>query len=248
MLARLIGAIDPHADDHVVEIGPGLGALTEPLLERLGALDVVEIDRDLAAALAVRFPPERLHIHQADALAFDFCALGPDLRVVGNLPYNISSALLFHLAGTADCLRDCHFMLQREVVDRIVAEPGSRVYGRLSVMLQYRFRVERLLRVPAGAFRPAPKVESAFLRLVPHRPLPVAALDERVFAEVVASSFGQRRKTLRNALRGLIDAPDLAALGVDPGLRAETLPVEAFVRLADHVAAAKGRAAAAAQV
>ena len=221
----------------MVEIGPGLGALTEPLLERVEALDVVEIDRDLAAALAIRFPPERLRIHQADALAFDFCALGPELRVVGNLPYNISSPLLFHLAAMTGCLRDCHFMLQREVVERIVAEPGGRVYGRLSVMLQYRFRAQRLLRVPAGAFRPAPKVESAFLRLVPHRPLPVAARDERVLAEVVARSFGQRRKTLRNALRELLEADELAALGVDPGRRAETLPVEAFVRIADRVAA-----------
>lgn len=236
VVARLVDAIDPRAGERVVEIGPGPGALTEPLLERVDALDVVEIDRDLAAALARRFPPERLRVHQTDALAFDFCSLGRDLRVVGNLPYNISSPLLFHLAALTDCLRDCHFMLQREVVDRIVAAPGTKVYGRLSVMLQYRFHAERLLRVPAGAFRPAPKVESAFLRLVPHRPLPVAALDERVFAEVVARSFGQRRKTLRNALRELIAADDLAALGVDPARRAETLPVAAFVRIADCVA------------
>ena len=237
VVASLIAAVSPQADDRMVEIGPGLGALTEPLLAHLKALDVVEIDRDLAAALALRFPPERLRIHQADALAFDFCALGSELRVVGNLPYNISSPLLFHLADQAGCLRDCHFMLQREVVDRIVAAPGGKVYGRLSVMLQYRFHVQRLLRVPAGAFRPAPEVESAFLRLVPQRPLPFPARDENVLAAVVAKSFGQRRKTLRNALRDLIDADDLAALGVDPGRRAETLPVEAFVRIADRVAA-----------
>jgi 16S rRNA (adenine1518-N6/adenine1519-N6)-dimethyltransferase len=248
VVASLVAAIDAHAGDRMVEIGPGLGALTEPLLARLEVLHVVEIDRDLAAALVARFPPARLKIFQHDALAFDFCALGPDLRVVGNLPYNISSPLLFHLAAMAACLRDCHFMLQREVVDRIVAAPGGKEYGRLSVMLQYRFRAQRLLRVAPGAFRPAPKVESAFMRLVPHRPMPFQAVDESIFAEVVARSFGQRRKTLRNALRGLIDAPDLAALGVDPGLRAETLPVEAFVRMADHVAAARGRAAAAAQV
>jgi 16S rRNA (adenine1518-N6/adenine1519-N6)-dimethyltransferase len=237
VVAGLIDAIGPHGDDKVVEIGPGLGALTEPLLARLEALDVVEIDRDLAAALARRFPPQRLRVHAADALAFDFCALGSDLRVVGNLPYNISSPLLFHLADQARCLRDCHFMLQREVVDRIVAVPGSRAYGRLSVMLQYRFRVQRLLRVPPGAFRPAPAVESAFMRLVPQRPLPFAARDEKAFAEVVAKAFGQRRKTLRNALRDLIEAEQLAALGVDPGRRAETLPVDAFVRIADRVAA-----------
>jgi 16S rRNA (adenine1518-N6/adenine1519-N6)-dimethyltransferase len=244
VVARLVGVIDPRAGERVVEIGPGLGALTAPLLERLDALDVVEIDRDLAAKLSLRFPRERLRIHQADALAFDFCALGHDLRVVGNLPYNISSPLLFHLSAMTGCLRDCHFMLQREVVDRIVAAPGTKVYGRLSVMLQYRFRAERLLRVPAGAFRPAPKVESAFLRLVPHRPMPVAALDEQVFGEVIARSFGQRRKTLRNALRELIDADDLAALGVDPGRRAETLPVETFVRIADRVAETAPKAAA----
>jgi 16S rRNA (adenine1518-N6/adenine1519-N6)-dimethyltransferase len=237
VVADLIAAIDPHADDRMVEIGPGLGALTEPLLARVKVLHVVEIDRDLVTGLAARFPSGRLKICQGDALAFDFCALGQDLRVVGNLPYNISSPLLFHLAGMAACLRDCHFMLQREVVDRIVAAPGGKEYGRLSVMLQYRFQAQRLLRVPPGAFRPAPKVESAFLRLVPHRPMPLKAADERIFAEVVARSFGQRRKTLRNALRGLIDTRDLAALGVDPSLRAETLPVAAFVRVADHVAA-----------
>jgi 16S rRNA (adenine1518-N6/adenine1519-N6)-dimethyltransferase len=236
VVASLVAAIDPQREERMVEIGPGLGALTEPLLARLDVLHVVEIDRDLAARLSARFPPERLRIWQADALAFDFCALGPDLRVVGNLPYNISSPLLFHLAGMAACLRDCHFMLQREVVDRMVAAPGGKEYGRLSVMLQYRFQAQRLLRVAPGAFRPAPKVESAFVRLVPHRPLPLQAADESVLAQVVARAFGQRRKTLRNALRELIDAQDLAALGIDPGLRAETLPVEAFVRIADRVA------------
>jgi 16S rRNA (adenine1518-N6/adenine1519-N6)-dimethyltransferase len=236
VVASLVVVIDPQREERMVEIGPGLGALTEPLLARLDVLHVVEIDRDLAARLSARFPPERLRIWQADALAFDFCALGPDLRVVGNLPYNISSPLLFHLAGMAACLRDCHFMLQREVVDRMVAAPGGKEYGRLSVMLQYRFQAQRLLRVAPGAFRPAPKVESAFVRLVPHRPLPLQAADESVLAQVVARAFGQRRKTLRNALRELIDAQDLAALGIDPGLRAETLPVEAFVRIADRVA------------
>lgn len=240
VVASLIAAIDPQREDRMVEIGPGLGALTEPLLARLEVLHVVEIDRDLAARLSARFPPERLRIWQGDALAFDFCSLGPDLRVVGNLPYNISSPLLFRLAGMVTCLRDCHFMLQREVVDRIVAAPGGKEYGRLSVMLQYRFQAQRLLRVPPGAFRPPPKVESAFVRLLPHRPMPLQAVDESVFAQVVARAFGQRRKTLRNALRQLIDAQELAALGIDPGLRAENLPVEAFVRIADRVATGAG--------
>jgi 16S rRNA (adenine1518-N6/adenine1519-N6)-dimethyltransferase len=236
---KLVAAIDPRPGDRLVEIGPGEGALTEPLLERVGAIDAVEIDRDLAAALGARFPPERLRVHVGDALRFDFCALGSQLRVVGNLPYHICSPLLFRLAEAVACLRDCHFMLQREVVERIVAAPGSKRYGRLSVMLQYRFAVQRLLRVPARAFRPVPKVESAFVRLVPHRPLPVRAADERIFASVVAKAFGQRRKTLRNALRGVIDADELAALGIDPALRAERLPVEAFVRIADRVRASR---------
>jgi 16S rRNA (adenine1518-N6/adenine1519-N6)-dimethyltransferase len=233
---KLVALIAPQPGDRVVEIGPGEGALTGPLVERLGRMDAVEIDRNLAAALSVRFPPDRLRVHVGDALRFDFCALGSQLRVVGNLPYHICSPLLFRLVEAVACLRDCHFMLQREVVDRIVAAPGSKQYGRLSVMLQYRFRVQRLLRVPAGAFRPAPKVESAFVRLVPHRPLPFQAADERVLASVVAKAFGQRRKTLRNALREVIGADDLAALGIEPALRAERLPVEAFVRIADRIA------------
>ena len=232
----LVAAIEPRSGDRIVEIGPGEGALTEPLLERVAVMDAVEIDRDLAVALSARFPPDRLRVHVADALRFDFCALGSRLRVIGNLPYHISSPLLFHLAQATACLRDCHFMLQREVVERIVAAPGSKQYGRLSVMLQYRFQVQRLLRVPAGAFRPVPKVESAFIRLVPHRPLPVEAADERVFASVVAKAFGQRRKMLRNALRELISADELTALGIDPALRAERLSVEAFVRIADWIA------------
>lgn len=230
---RIMAAIDPRPGEPVVEVGPGLGVLTAPLLARLDVLHAIEIDRDLAARLAERFGAERLHLHRCDALTFDFCQLGPELRVVGNLPYNISSPLLFRLAEVAHCLRDCHVMLQREVADRIVAAPGGKGYGRLSVMLQYRFAAERLLRVPAGAFRPAPKVESAFLRLVPHRPMPVQAIDEAMFAAVVASAFGQRRKTLRNALRTRLTAEQIEHAGVDPGLRPEALPVAAFVRLAD---------------
>jgi 16S rRNA (adenine1518-N6/adenine1519-N6)-dimethyltransferase len=220
-----------------VEIGPGRGALTLPLLERLESLDVVEIDRDLAAALRARFSPERLRVHEGDALDFDFASLGSDLRIVGNLPYNISSPLLFHLAGVTAHLRDCHFMLQREVVERMAAPPGSKAYGRLSVMLQYRFRVEKLLRVPPGAFLPVPQVESAFVRLVPHRVLPHAAADEELFGTLVARAFGQRRKTLRNAVRELLEEADIRAAGIDPSLRPEMLSVEQFVRLADRATA-----------
>jgi 16S rRNA (adenine1518-N6/adenine1519-N6)-dimethyltransferase len=233
VVARIIDALALARDDRVVEIGPGRGALTAPLLDRLNHLVVIEIDRDLAAALRARFPPERLGLHQGDALVFDFCSLGSDLRVVGNLPYNISSPLLFHLADTSACLRDCHFMLQREVVERMAAAPGSKVYGRLSVMLQYRFEVRKLMRVSAGAFSPVPQVESAFVRLAPHRVLPHPATDEARFGALVAQAFSQRRKTLRNALRELLSADQIRAAGIDPSLRPEMLSVEEFVRLAN---------------
>jgi 16S rRNA (adenine1518-N6/adenine1519-N6)-dimethyltransferase len=240
VVASILEAISPQAGDHVVEIGPGPGALTEPLLQRLPSLDAVEVDRDLAAALAARFGPERLRMHVADALQFDFCALGASLRVVGNLPYNISTPLLFHLAGCVACLQDCHFMLQREVVQRIVAKPGGKDYGRLSVMLQYRFEARELLRVAAGAFRPAPVVESMLVRLTPRRPLPWPARDEGLLAALVAKAFTQRRKTLRNALRDSVEESDFDAAQIDPGLRPEALSVAQFVRLADVVSARRG--------
>jgi 16S rRNA (adenine1518-N6/adenine1519-N6)-dimethyltransferase len=233
---RIVRAIEPHSDDRMVEIGPGLGALTAPLLERLNVLHVIEIDRDIVARLTAEFSPERLIVHQGDALKFDLAALGPDLRVVGNLPYNISSPLLFHAAECAAALCDCHFMLQREVVDRMAAAPGSKVYGRLSVMLQYRFAVEKLFNVPAGAFRPTPQVDSAFVRLVPRATLPSPATDERLLAQLVAKAFTQRRKTVRNALSEFASAEELAAHGIDPRLRPEDLSVDDFVRLANAVA------------
>lgn len=234
-VARIVQALNPGPEDLVVEIGPGRGAVTAPLLERVHVLHVVEIDRDLSAHLSAQFSPDRLFVHQGDALSFDFGALGADLRLVGNLPYNISSPLLFHIARFIASVRDCHFMLQREVVDRMAAAPGSKSYGRLSVMLQYRFRVEKLFNVPAGAFRPMPKVDSAFVRLVPHARLPVAALDEARLAEVVAAAFSQRRKTVRNALAAYADADQLSGLGIDPRLRPEDLSLEDFIRLANAV-------------
>ena len=234
-VARIVQALNPGPEDLVVEIGPGRGAVTAPLLERVHVLHVVEIDRDLSAHLSAQFSPDRLFVHQGDALSFDFGALGADLRLVGNLPYNISSPLLFHIARFTASVRDCHFMLQREVVDRMAAAPGSKSYGRLSVMLQYRFRVEKLFNVPAGAFRPMPKVDSAFVRLVPHARLPVAALDDARLAEVVAAAFSQRRKTVRNALAAYADADQLSGLGIDPRLRPEDLSLEDFIRLANAV-------------
>lgn len=233
--ARIVAAIDPQPDDRMVEIGPGLGALTRPLLARLRHLHVLELDRDLAArwrAEAAAGLP--ITVHEADALDFDFRRLGPDLRVVGNLPYNISSPLLFHLAAQAAQIRDLHFMLQKEVVDRIVAAPSTPAYGRLSVMLQARFRVQKLFNVLPGAFTPPPRVDSAVVRMLP---LPLAAIpyrDALRFGELVARAFGQRRKTLRNTLKGWVDEATFAALGIDPGRRGESLSVAEFAALANH--------------
>jgi 16S rRNA (adenine1518-N6/adenine1519-N6)-dimethyltransferase len=233
VVRKIVEAIAPRRDDLLVEIGPGLGALTEPLLATLDTLHVVEIDRDLIARLRERFAPERLVIHEGDALEFDFAAVGDGLRIVGNLPYNISTPLLFHLAACAAQVRDMHFMLQKEVVDRIVAEPGGGDYGRLSVMLQYRFHVERLFLVPPGAFNPAPQVDSAVVRLVPRAVAELAASDEAAFARVVMAAFSQRRKMLRNTLKGLFAEQALTHLGIAPTARAEELAVADFVRLAN---------------
>jgi 16S rRNA (adenine1518-N6/adenine1519-N6)-dimethyltransferase len=224
VVRRIVEAIAPAADDFVIEIGPGEGVLTRPLAARAGRLEAIEIDRDLAAALAA----ERIKVHVADALEFDFGQLPQGMRVVGNLPYNISTPLLFHLARFADRLRDLHVMLQREVVERMVAPPSTPAYGRLSVMLQARFSMQKLFRVAAGAFRPPPKVESAVVRLVPlAEPLDRGA--ER-FADVVRRAFSARRKTLRNALG--LEAEALEALGIDPRLRPENLSPQDYVRIA----------------
>ena len=233
IVRRIVECIDPQPLDHVIEIGPGLGALTAALLERLPRLEAIEIDRDLAARLTQRYSPERLRLHVADALAFDFAAGGSDLRIVGNLPYNISSPLMFRLLECAGSIRDIHVMLQREVVERLIAAPGTRAYGRLGVMLGYRFSIERLLRVPAGAFRPQPKVESAFARLRPLAPLPWRARDEGVFRRRVAAAFAPRRKTLRNALAGLANEEVLRSVGIDPQARGETLSIAQYVALAN---------------
>jgi len=199
-------------------------------------LTVIEIDRDLAAALAAEFAPERLVLHLADALAFDFAALGTELRVIGNLPYNISSPLLFHLAQFDANLRDITVMLQKEVVQRMAAAPATPEYGRLSVMLQVRFRVERLFVVPAGAFRPPPKIESAVARLTPLGAARPTLADAELFAQLVGAAFGQRRKTLRNALKRFADEAALESAGIAPGARGETLAVADFVRLANMLA------------
>jgi 16S rRNA (adenine1518-N6/adenine1519-N6)-dimethyltransferase len=235
-VAAIVDAIAPQPRDRVVEIGPGLGALTRPLAARLDHLHVIEIDRDIVAHLRAAFPAGNVTVHEGDALRFDFSPLGPRLRVVGNLPYNISTPLLFHLARHAAAILDIHVMLQKEVVDRMVALPSTSEYGRLSVMLQYRFDMERVLAVPASAFRPAPRVESAVVRMVPFARLPHPASDEMALGKIVAAAFAQRRKTLRNALRTHFKAADFERLGIDARLRAQDLGVADFVRLADHAA------------
>jgi len=239
VVERILAALAPSPDDAVVEIGPGLGALTAPLLKHLERLRVIELDWDLAARLETRLGGAggKLKIIREDALEVDFAALAGTerLRVIGNLPYNISTPLVFHLLDALPHIRDMHFMLQKEVVDRMAAEPGSKRYGRLSVMVQYACAVEPLFDVPPGAFRPPPKVTSSIVRLVPHESPPVQLTDRSALDTVVARAFGQRRKTLRNALSGLLDAEAIEAAGIDPGARAETLDLAAFARLADAV-------------
>jgi 16S rRNA (adenine1518-N6/adenine1519-N6)-dimethyltransferase len=230
---RIVAAIAPQRSDHMVEIGPGPGALTTPLVECVEHLHVVELDRDLAATLRERHAPSAVTVHQADALEFDFAQLPAPLRVTGNLPYNVSTPLLFHIASFADRVMDCTFMLQKEVVDRMVAVPDSADYGRLSVMLQYRFQMRRLFLVPPGAFHPPPKVDSAIVRMVPLPAERLRARDDVRFAAVVMAAFGQRRKMLRNTLKGLVADTVFEQTGIDGQRRAETLSVAEFVALTD---------------
>jgi 16S rRNA (adenine1518-N6/adenine1519-N6)-dimethyltransferase len=239
VIDRIVRAVAARPDERLVEVGPGRGALTGALLDAAGALDAIEVDRGFATELRERFASAPgFVLHEMDALDFDFAALarerGGRLRIVGNLPYNISTPLLFRLLDASTHLHDLHVMLQKEVVDRIVARPGTSEYGRLTVMLAPWVRIERLFDVGPGAFTPAPRVWSAFARLTV-REVPAFAVDER-FAAIVAAAFSQRRKTLRNALRGRLDADGIRALGIDPGARAEQLAPEQFAALAKSVA------------
>ena len=235
VIADIIRLIHPKPANTMVEIGPGLGALTRPLIQHLNQLHVVELDRDIISRLENDYPKGKLVVHAGDALKFDFSQLSAPLRIVGNLPYNISTPLLFHFAGYAERIADMHFMLQNEVVERMVAEPSSSAYGRLSVMLQYRFHMEKLLDVPPQSFRPAPKVDSAIVRMIPIPRSEVVVRNEKKFAEIVAAAFGQRRKTLRNTLRKVISDVDLERLGIDAQLRAENLGVAEFARMANFL-------------
>jgi 16S rRNA (adenine1518-N6/adenine1519-N6)-dimethyltransferase len=237
---RIVRAIAPHPGDRLVEIGPGRGAITVPLLAAAGELDVIEIDVDVLPPLRERCGGAGgLRVHRADALEFDFRALrgaGPPLRLVGNLPYNISTPLLFHFVDQLDAFSSMHFMLQKELVTRMAAVPGNKDYGRLTVMLAPHVRVEPLFDIGKGAFSPPPKVVSTFFALHPLAEPPFPIADTAAYARTVAAAFAQRRKTLRNSLSGLLDAAAIVAAGVDPGARPETLSPAQFAALADRVA------------
>ena len=242
VIERIVDAIDPRSDQAIVEIGPGQAALTRELVRRAGHITAVEIDRDLAAWLRQQFTPGELTLIEADALKLDWPALaGRPLRLVGNLPYNISSPLLFRLMECAERVIDQHFMLQKEVVERMVAPPGSKTYGRLSVMLQLRYRMTRLFDVPRGAFNPPPKVTSSIVRMVPKSVDELPQVDLPLFGAVVAAAFNQRRKILRNALSELAGDETFSAAGVNPLARAETLAVDDFVRLTGAVGAGRAQ-------
>ena len=241
VLARIVAAIDPKPGERIVEIGPGRGALTRPLLERCHRLDAIEIDRDLIPVLRESCAGAgELIVHEGDVLEMNLAELhggGPLLRICGNLPYNISTPLLFHLLESSAVISDMHFMLQKEVVDRIVAPPGGKTYGRLTVMLAAVCRAEALFRVGRGAFQPPPAVDSAVIRLVPHACDPFPLPDRERFARIVASAFSMRRKTLRNSLRGLIGPVQFASAGIDANRRPETLSAAEFAKLAAIMAA-----------
>jgi 16S rRNA (adenine1518-N6/adenine1519-N6)-dimethyltransferase len=238
VIDAIVRAINADREDIVVEIGPGQGAITEPLARVAGHLHVVELDRDLAAKLRTRYAArDNVTVHEADALKFDFGALGNRLRIVGNLPYNISTPLLFRLLDFRECILDMHFMLQKEVVDRMAAGPGSKAYGRLGIMLGCRLDVQPLFDVPPDAFDPPPEVNSAVVRLDPLPPGTFRIDDESGLSSLVARAFSQRRKTLRNALREVAAGADFETVGIDAGLRPEQVPVADYIRLANHLAA-----------
>ena len=242
IVSGIVAAINPQPDDHIVEIGPGLGILTESLLPYVTAMDAIELDRDIIPKLAANCSDKgQLQIHACDALKFDFGSLATDgrpLRIVGNLPYNISTPLMFHLLEKHDVIKDMHFMLQKEVVDRLAATPNSKSYGRLTVAMQYHCRVEALMDVPPESFSPPPKVNSAVVRLVPYSTPPVAVDDVAMLNKLVTQAFSQRRKTLRNTLKPMMNVEQMEALGIDPKRRAETVSLAEFATLANAVSAA----------
>ena len=244
VIRHIVDTIRPGRDDHLVEIGPGKGALSRPLLEACGRLEVIELDRDLPPLLqAYCEGAGELIIHNDDALKFDFNQLirnGEKLRIVGNLPYNISTPLIFHLLSFSKLIKDMHFMLQKEVVERLTATPGSKSYGRLTIMVQYHCQADYMFTVKPGSFTPVPKVDSAIIRLTPWLEPPVAVGNYQDFALLVKQAFAMRRKTLRNNLKELIDSTAIESLGIDPGRRAETLSLQEFAQLAEHYSHQQG--------
>ncbi|WP_371188215.1 16S rRNA (adenine(1518)-N(6)/adenine(1519)-N(6))-dimethyltransferase RsmA [Thalassotalea maritima] len=239
VISRIVDAIDPSEGENLVEIGPGLGALTEPVIERAGDISVVELDRDLAHRLRHHpFLAKHLTIHETDALKFDFASLANEqpLRVFGNLPYNISTPLIFHLLSFGDKIQDMHFMLQKEVVNRMAAGPDSKAYGRLSIMCQYFCKVMPVMEIGPEAFQPPPKVDSAIVRLVPHDKIAYPAKDIKWLNRVCTEAFNQRRKTIRNSFKKLISAEQLEALGINPGLRPENISLQEYVNIANYLA------------
>ncbi|GAA4358332.1 16S rRNA (adenine(1518)-N(6)/adenine(1519)-N(6))-dimethyltransferase RsmA [Kangiella marina] len=236
---KIITSIAPQKDDHIVEIGPGLGAITEHLVEQAGSLDVVELDRDLIPRLQERFAQQdNFSIHQSDALKFDFTQLktsNEKLRIVGNLPYNISTPLIFHLLDQRHVIHDMYFMLQKEVVERLCAAPCSKQYGRLSVMTQYFCQTAMLFVVPPGAFSPAPKVDSAIVRLKPHDSIANPVQDTKLLSQIVTAAFNQRRKTIRNSLKDWLSADDFATIGLNATERAERLSLQDFITICHYL-------------
>jgi 16S rRNA (adenine1518-N6/adenine1519-N6)-dimethyltransferase len=240
IIASLIDSIHPKENQTIIEIGPGLGALTKPMLNKVSQLHVVEIDRDIVSWMQTEYAmplyeKNNLIIHNVDALKFNFSSVGNRLRIIGNLPYNISTPILFHLLANLASIVDMHFMLQKEVVERMVASPSTPAYGRLSVMLQYYLKMEYLITVPPEAFKPAPKVESAFVRCIPHAKLPFVAKDTDLFAKVVLAAFSQRRKTIRNTLKPFLNSDDFIKLAIDGQQRAENLSVSDFVTITNYL-------------
>jgi len=238
VIERIVQAINPQPGQHLVEIGPGQGALTQPLIKQVDTLDAVELDRDLVSLLAEKYADQGLQLHSMDALKADFCELataGEKLRIIGNLPYNISTPLLFHLFEQKACIADMHFMLQKEVVQRMAADPGSKTFGRLSVMAQYHCQITPLFTVKPGAFFPPPKVDSMIVRLRPHQQPPVNMDEPELLAKIVGQAFSQRRKTLRNSIKSLLDVEAIRQCDIDPGIRPEQLSLSQFACLANRL-------------
>lgn len=238
IIQRIVDRFHPGNDEKIVEIGPGRGALTEVLLQHVNHLHAVEIDRDLINYLSKRYSPEQLVLHQADVLKFNFASLvdnGEKLRLIGNLPYNISTPLLFHLLQYASSINDMCFMLQKEVVTRLVAQPGGKDYGRLTVMMACRCDIEHILDVPPESFTPPPKVDSSVIRIIPHAEVKYFGCETPHFAEIVKRAFGQRRKTLRNSLKDIVDELVFSIAGIDSSRRPEQLTIAEFVQLANGI-------------